>query len=313
MTDRALTEHISATLSGDAIGVLADLVGAARPVEVLDIGSSPLVGEPPCYTALFDAGWAHVTGFEPNPEALAALQEADAGPQTAGRARHLGHAIGDGAEHTLHVCDAAGFSSLLRPDAEQLAVLTDFPRLAAVVSEEPVRTIRLDDVPDLGTVDLVALDVQGSEPVIIDGGSRTLAEVFAVQVEVGFHRLYEHGPTLADVDTRLRALGLVPHMFVTTRTWPMAPIGWDDPLADQARHLVEADLLYVRDPAHLYRASEDTLRVGVLIACAAYGSVGLAFACVQELVRRGSLPHDATSRLRDLVTSSLDLRKDGDR
>lgn len=300
-TDQALTEHVGTCLTGSALASLATLVGAHRPVEVVDVGASPLVGEPPAYAGLLESGLARVTGFEPDEEALAELQASDGE-----NSRHLPHAVGDGARHTLHRCAAGGFSSLLRPDTAQLAVLTDFPRLAEVVGRTEIDTVRLDDT-DVERADLLALDVQGSEPAILDGAPRVLATVFAVQVEVGFHRLYENGPTLADVDTRLRAAGFVPHAFVTTRTWPLAPVVWDDPLQAHARHLVEADLLYVRDLARLADLPDDALRAGALVACGAYGAMGVGLLCVRELARRGALPPEAETQFRDLVAQALGL------
>ena len=303
-TDQALTEHLRPSLRGSALTALAGIVGLDRRVEVLDVGSSPLVGEPPAYAGLLDADLARVTGFEPDKEALAELHATDDE-----HSRHLPHAVGDGGRHVLHRCAAAGFSSLLKPDAAQLAVLTDFPRLAAVQARTEVDTVRLDDT-DVTRADLVALDVQGSETAILDGAPRLLATAFAVQVEVGFHRLYEGGPTFADVDTRLRAAGFVPHTFVTTRTWPLAPVAWADPLQAHARHLVEADLLYVRDLARLAEVDDDMLRAGVLVACGAYGAMGLGLVCLTELTRRGVLGKDAPERFRTLVTGALGL--DGD-
>jgi len=301
-TDRALTEHLGPRLTGADLSRLATLVGLDRPVEVVDVGASPLVGEPPAYADLLAAGLATVTGFEPDAAAFAELQA-----RTGEHSRYLPHAVGDGGRHTLRRCAAGGFSSLLEPDAAQLAVLTDFPRLAEVVGRGEVDTVRLDDT-EVARADLLALDVQGSEPAILDGASRVLRTCVAVQVEVGFHRLYEDGPTLADVDTRLRAAGFVPHTFVTTRTWPLAPVIWEDPLEAHARHLVEADLLYVRDLARLTALPVDLLRAGAVLACGAYGAMGLGLVCVRELVRRGALGRDAETRLRDLLTTALGLK-----
>src|SRR5690349_5700081 len=103
-------------------------------VEVVDIGANPIDGDPP-YRLLQDAGLCRVTGFEPQPEALAAVR-ALAGPAE----RYLPYAIGDGQRHTLHLCATSGFASLLEPDDRQLELLIDFPRLAAVTGREPVDT-----------------------------------------------------------------------------------------------------------------------------------------------------------------------------
>lgn len=297
--DRAVTDHLREAPAGEVLRGLAEFAGPGRLLEVVDVGASPLVGEPAVYLPLVDAGLARLTAFEPDPEALAAL--ATLRQDSAGLHRHLGHAVGDGGEHSLRQCAAAGFSSLLEPDPTQLAVLTDFTELAAVTGRSAVTTVRLDDLAEVERADLVALDVQGAEPAVLDGAQRVLATSFAVQVEMAFHRLYVEGPTFVDVDTRLRAAGLVPHCFVTTRTWPLAPVTWDDPLEPSARHLVEADLLYIRDPARLADVPEDVLRAGVLLA-AVYGQLGASLVAVRELARRKLLPRDAEQTFRALVT-----------
>lgn len=277
---------------------LADLIGLDGPVEIAAIGANPIDGEP-AYRPLLDAGLAHVIGFEPQPEALARLHEL-AGPHET----YLPTAIGDGGRHTLRVCASDGFSSLLEPDADQLAVLTDFPRLAEVTGRTEVDTTRLDDMAEIARIDLMTMDLQGGEPAVLDGGAHMLRDVVAVQTEMHFHRLYEDGPTFADIDRRLRTLGLVPHQLVTTRTWPMAPVEWADELQERARHLVEADLLYVRDPARLDVLDEGQLRRLALLGHAAYGSCGIALACLTELVGRHGLDADAVQRYRALAAGA---------
>src|SRR5439155_13532918 len=87
---------------------------AGQMIQIVDIGASPIDGDP-TYKPLLAAGRARVTGFEPNPAALAELQQSKGPNET-----YLPDAIGDGAEHTLHVCQSAGMSSLLRPNQQIL-------------------------------------------------------------------------------------------------------------------------------------------------------------------------------------------------
>lgn len=284
---------------------LADLLAPALgddgtpPVAVVDIGANPLDEDAP-YAPLLAAGLCRVTGFEPQQDALAELHRR-AGPHET----YLPHAVGDGGTHTLHLCAAAGFASLLEPDPDQLAVLVDFPRLAAVTGTEQVTTHRLDDIAELGRVDLLKIDIQGGELAVLQAGRTALREVVAVQTEVGFHRLYRDQPTFAEVDLELRHQGLVPHRFVTTRTWPMAPVVWADPLEQVSRQLVEADVLYLRDPAHPERLADAALARQALVADVVYGSVGAALRCVLTLVERGVLPATAEQRYRELATARL--------
>lgn len=265
------------------------------PVEVVDIGANPIDGDPP-YRPLLDAGCCRVTGFEPQAPALADLRER-AGPAE----RYLPYAVGDGGRHILHLCATSGFASLLEPDAAQLDLLIDFPQLARVTGREPVQTHRLDAIAEIAEIDYLKIDIQGGELPVLAAGRGRLGGAVAVQTEVGFHRLYRDQPTFADVDLELRSQGFVPHRFVTSRTWPIAPVVWADPLERAARHLVEADLLYVRDPVRLADCDDAQLGRLALIADIVYGSAGLALRCVLALIERGVLEPDAGDRYRRLA------------
>ena len=278
---------------------LGDRTDGGPPVSVVDIGANPLDDDAP-YALLLASGAARVTGFEPQVEALAELRRR-AGPHET----YLPHVVGDGRTGTLHLCASPGFAGLFEPDPDQLQVLIDFPGLAAVVDTEQVATRRLDDIEEIQQIDLLKIDIQGGELAVLQAGRRALSEVVAVQTEVGFHRLYRDQPTFADVDLELRSQGLVPHRFVATRTWPMAPVQWADPLELASRQLVEADVLYVRDPARAELLSDGQLARTALIADVGYGSFGLALRCVLELVRRGVLDPESENRYRALAAQRL--------
>lgn len=254
-----------------------------EPVQIIDVGANPIDGEP-SYEPLLRTGTAFVTGFEPQPSAYAELVGlAD------DRHRYLPYAVGDGSRQLLRLCVESGFTSIFEPDLVQLALLTDFPRMAAVQDRIELPTRRLDDIEEIDRVDLLKIDIQGGELDVFRHGRQRLADAVAVHTEVGFTRLYEGAPTFADVDLELRSQGFIPHRFLQTKTWPLAPVQWADPLELSARHLVEADVLYVRDLARLDVLSDLQLRQLGLIAHLGYGSYGVALLCVRELVRRCAL------------------------
>lgn len=308
--DRALVTHLIPQLSRDQLLIVADLLACRPtaqgqpPITIVHVGAHPLDGASPPYSALAEAGLARVVGFEPQREALTQLQ-ATAGPHH----YYLPHAVGDGLTHQLRTCHAAGFSSLFEPDPHQLALLTDFPRLAAVTDRNTVATQRLDDLthayPDLlDRIDLLLLDVQGSEAMILQHARQTLHTLLAVQVEVAFTRLYQQAPTFADVDSHLRAAGLFPHAFVSVRTWPMAPTPWADPLQHSTRHLIEADLLYTIDLTTLAHRTTDDLTRLALLSIGVYHSLGPALACMSQLRERHHLTDHAMTQLRELLTGT---------
>src|ERR1700709_2106168 len=100
---------------------LHQILSPARRTAIVDVGANPIDGDPP-YKAMLAAGLCEVVGFEPQAEALARLKEM-AGPHE----RYLPHALGDGTAQTLHVCSLGGMTSLLVPDAAQLALFNLFP------------------------------------------------------------------------------------------------------------------------------------------------------------------------------------------
>jgi FkbM family methyltransferase len=277
----------------------ADEPADRPPLDVVDIGANPIDGDPP-YRLLMEAGLCRVTGFEPQPEALAELRR-----RAGSHERYLPYAVGDGGRHTLHLTATSGFASLLEPDERQLALLTDFPRLAQVTGRVSVDTLRLDAIEEIDRIDLLKIDIQGGELSVLREGRRKLANALAVQTEVGFHRLYRDQPTFADVDLELRGQGFVPHQFVTTRTWPLTPVVWADPLQQVSRQLVEADVLYVRDPVRLDRLDAARLARLALVADVGYGSFGLALRCVLELIARGVLNASADEAYRALAAARL--------
>ncbi|GAB77869.1 methyltransferase, FkbM family [Austwickia chelonae] len=298
--DLALQEHLGPAVQVVDVRATADLLGAAPGapyvVTVVDIGANPL-DEPP-YRPLLEAGLARVVGFEPQPQALARLAGARSEQYC-----YVGAAVGDGAAHRLYVCASDGFSSLHPPDPGQLRVFSDFPELAAVTEVLSSVTTRVDDLPQIDRMELLKIDAQGSELMILQGAPRLLASTVAVQVEVGYHRLYRGAPLAGDVDCALREHGFVPHAFVSTRTWPLAPVPWSDPFQASARQLVEADLLYVRDPARLDRLSCAQLRALVLVVVGAYRSPGVGLVVLHELVRRGEISGEVLEAFRAIWVS----------
>ncbi|MGS0684428.1 FkbM family methyltransferase [Nakamurella sp. GG22] len=278
---------------------LAHSSAGMPPVNVVDIGANPIDGDPP-YRLLLDAGLCTVTGFEPQQDALEALYKL-AGPNE----QYLPYAVGDGFPHTLFHCATSGFASLLEPDEQQLDLLIDFPRLARVTARELIDTKRLDDIAEINRIDLLKIDIQGGELSVLRNGREKLATAVAVHTEVGFHRLYHDQPTFADVDLELRDQGFVPHQFVSTRTWPMAPVQWADPLQLSARQLVESDVLYVRDPVRIAELDHGQVARLVLIADVVYQSYGLALRGVLELIRRGVLEESSEEAYRLLAAARL--------
>jgi FkbM family methyltransferase len=260
-----------------------ELLAATRRTAVVDIGANPIDGDPP-YAPMLAAGLCTVVGFEPQADALAKLHAA-AGPHE----RYLQHAVGDGREHELRVTWMNGMTSLFEPDVARLSALNEFARYGQVLERIPVATTRLDDVPDLGPLDLLKIDVQGSELMVFQNGRRTLADAVAVHTEVSFVPLYQDQPLFADVDAELRAQGFLPHAFAAVKRWPISPGVLDGNIFATHQQLLEADVAYVKDFGRLEELSTEQLTHLALLAHHVYSSPDLVVRCLVELVGRGDV------------------------
>src|SRR5271155_4032871 len=128
------------------------ILGTDIKIKVVDIGASPIDGKP-SYSALLQNGCAQVVGFEPNPDALAALNQKKGPHET-----YLPAAVGDGKAHTIHFCAASGMTSLFKPNLKLLDLLHGFTEWARIIFTQEVMTRRLDDVPEAAGFDLLKID-----------------------------------------------------------------------------------------------------------------------------------------------------------
>jgi FkbM family methyltransferase len=263
------------------------MLAPRRRTAVVDVGANPTEGAP-AYDALLSKGLCTVVGFEPNPQALSRLAEAAGAAET-----YLPWALGDGARHTLHVCAAEAMTSLLPPDPVALDRFHLFGHFAAVVGTVEVDTRRLDDLTQLGPIDLLKVAVQGSELSVVRSGRVALRDTVAIHTDVSFMSLYQGQPTFGEVDAELRAAGFVPHLIAEVKRWPLAPLVLDGDPRKAANQLLDADVVYVRDLTQAGRLTDEQLKHLALIAHHCYGSYDLAAQCLHLLVNRGVLASGA--------------------
>lgn len=274
------------------MSALRDLLNPERLTAIVDVGANPIDGKPP-YQAMLEEGLCSVVGFEPQPDALAMLNVRKGATET-----YLPYVIGDGSEQTLHLCWAPGMTSLLKPDAHMMGLFgfTDWGR---VQQEMPTPTVRLDDITEVSHIDLLKMDVQGSELTVLRSGKDKLSNAVAVMTEVSFMTLYEGQPTFGQIDTELRSRGFVPHCFVEAKVWPIqtgfAPSG--DP-----HQLLEADMLYVRDFSRAMQPEQ--WKQLALIAHHVCASHDLAMHCIAILSRLGALPETAVTQYQSLLEAA---------
>jgi FkbM family methyltransferase len=254
-------------------------------------------GHPPPYQEMLQSGLCTVTGFEPQPDALAELHRQKGPLET-----YLPHFVGDGKTHRLMVtARESGMTSLLRPDAKRLALFNGFTEWGTIIDEIEVATHRLDDIDELGKFDLLKIDIQGGELMTFQNGRHKLADAVAVQTEVSFVPLYEDQPVFGQVDLELRSQGFLPHSFPEVKRWAIAPTVFGGDFRIGRNQLLEADIVYVRDIAYPERLTDEQLSHLAMIAFHVYGSIDLALFCLLQLSHRGRASADVVARFLDRV------------
>ncbi len=256
--------------------------GAAPRVKVVDVGANPIDSEPP-YAAMLRAGAAEVVGFEPNRAALALLDQRK-GPLE----RYFPHAVGDGARHLLHICQAPGMTSLLEPDPAVLALFHGFPEWGRVLATEPVDTVRLDDVSETAGADLLKLDIQGAELMVLRHAEARLRDTVVIQAEVEFLPLYKGQPLFSEMELFLRAHGFMLHRFFPTVSRAVQPMMVDDDPYAGLGQLVWADAVFIRDLTRLDALSDRQLLAGAALLHDAYGAFDIAFRLLADHDRRNA-------------------------
>lgn len=161
------------------------------------------------------------------------------------------------------------------------------------MSTSEVQTRRLDDIEEIAALDLLKIDIQGSELAVFRNGRDTLAGAVAVHTEVSFIPLYENQPTYGEVDLELRSQGFVPHCFAAIKHWALSPYVAQGQPRQGLNQLLEADAVYVRDFTRPETLSDEQFKHLALVAHHVYGSFDLALRCVVELARRGAVARNA--------------------
>jgi FkbM family methyltransferase len=263
-----------------AIFSLYDLFPDPSPIRILDVGALDDPNAPPPYAALVAAGRAHLVGFEPNPAGFLTLTRKYGPPH-----RFFPAFAGGGGPATFHKTQLPDASSLLRPNTEVLELFNDLPSHLTVVEALPVDTVRIDDVPEIGDIDYVKIDVQGAEIEVFRGAQTALAGAVVVHTEISFVELYERQPLFADVDQYLRGQGFWFHTITPITSLCLKPLraGAQDAGLNQR---VWADAVYTAHPLRLAALATDKLRKMAALLHDVYRSYDVAFRCLQALDAR---------------------------
>jgi FkbM family methyltransferase len=258
------------------LGSFRSLTGADVRVKIVDIGANPLTDGAAPYERLLRAGDADVIGFEPNPDALAKLDQIKGPTET-----YLPYAIADGQRRTLN-CQAPGMTSLLTPNRQVLELFHGFPEWGTVIGTEEVDTKRLDDIDETAGIDMVKIDIQGGELMALSHAEERLKTTLVIQTEVEFLPMYENQPLFSDVDLFLRKQGFMLHRFYPAVSRVMRPLLVENNIYAGLSQLFWADAIFIKDITRLDVLGDQQLLKMAAILHDCYGSIDVVLRLLAE-------------------------------
>lgn len=265
------------------VRALQELVPGLSLTSIVDVGANPT--EKPPYRMLIQAEQARVFGFEPDPRAFAKLELSPEKNVT-----YLNKAVGDGARHTLHVCKSSYMSSLLRPDPLAIEIFPQMGRSLEVIQTIELETAALDKIEEIERIDLLKIDIQGSELRVFENALTKLDKAVCIQSEVSFFPIYENQPSFGQVDMALRGLGLLPHSLPVMHRNPVSPLRAKRRYGNQ---LCDGDIVYLRDIRHLDKMDIHQLGQLAVIAAGYLDAQDICARALEELYRRGVVAEKA--------------------
>lgn len=261
---------------------LTGLLNFKTKIDIVDIGANPIDGEAP-YKGLLDKGLARVTGFEPNPEALARLNASKTKNET-----YLPDAVFDGSMQELKLCKTPGMTSLLEPNTELLSYFHGFPEWGTVIGRQMVQTVRLDDVRRIKNIDFLKIDIQGGELEVLRNGKNRLDDCVVIQTEVEFLPMYKEQPLFSEVEQFLRSRGFLFHRFFPLVSRAVQPLLVENDIYRGLSQEFWADAIFVKDFTKFNQLTALKLKKLALILHDVYGSY--------DIVLRALMSHDNISK-----------------
>lgn len=136
-------------------------------------------------------------------------------------------------------------------------------------------TRRLDDLVEVGAIDYLKLDVQGSELSVLRGAPCKLASTLVVETEAQFVPFYKHQPLFAEVDQELRGAGFLLHRFGPMVSRVFKPMLIRDNVYAGLSQTLWSDAVYVRRFTDFAKLSSDALLKIALLTHDLYRSIDL--------------------------------------
>lgn len=278
---------------------LRTILKPERKTRIADVGANPV--HEPAYQFMLDQGACEVIGFEPDPRAFKELQEQKTGTNET----YLPFAVGDAAEHTLHVCTKSGFTSLLKPSVAFSDYTGHYRRHMTVVETIPLTTHRLDDIADLPECDLLKIDIQGGEAQVFLNGPKFMGQLAAVITEVAFVQLYEDQPLMDEQMRILRKSDLHLSKFLALKRVRLRG-GLQAGLASGSDHrnqLVDGDAVFLRQVTPNSTIASEKLKHLAILADTVLDNCDVTLRCLDVLIDRGEVVQAEAQAYVDLLNA----------
>jgi len=275
---------------------IENLLADTGQVQVLDIGARQTPNNPPPYQKLLEAGHIRLTAID------ADELDYQFGTSRSHDIRGLNMIIGDGKAHKFYQCIMPSKSSLFEPNQACTDLFQTFSYGSEITGSRDVKTCRMDDIPDLGIVDWLVMDIQGAEDMVLKGGPETLKNTMVLQSEFEFVEQYKGQPLFGEVDCEIRKHNFQFHSFLGygTRTW--APMTIDNDPVKGVNQWLWADAVYVKHPEYWVNIESKNLIKLAIIMHDAYQSWDLAHALLTHVDKRNN-SSIAASYIEQLQTS----------
>ncbi len=251
-------------------------------IDILDVGAAA-INEEPIYKKILDMNIAHLTAIDGDSRHAKKIQDLYRDQS----ANFHDCFLFDGKRHNVHVCaQNSGMTSLYKPNKKALEFFNGFEKFGRVEAIVSVQTTRLDEFEHIDSVDFLKMDTQGAELEIIKNGRVKLQNCLAMQLEVSYFSLYENQPTFGEVDTYLRTIGFLPHRFLSNKRWSIAPTIFNNDYRFPGNQLLEADVIYLRNPLQLEELTDNQLKKLVVMAHFLFESPDLCVRILIEMEQR---------------------------
>ena len=238
------------------------------------------------FEKLYNQGFLKIIGFEANKDQFLKLKNTE-------NKKYLNYCLGDGSERTLFITRYPGCSSLYEPNPIIInlfnSIGTEENGNFAVIEERKVKTIKLDEVKEIGKVDFMKIDTQGSELDILKGFKNKLTDILIIESEVEFLELYKNQPMFSDINNFLYDNNFILHKFIDIIGRPFRPWIVNNNPAFPMSQVLSADAIFLKDFSKPELYSDIDLLKTSLILHEVYYSYDLCFFFLQQYDKRNNL------------------------